>query len=67
MGVPSNRRFRRGSRVSLALMREEVVPSTPPDPAPLDLSIVMPCLNEEQTIGACIEKATEGLRRRGLR
>ncbi|HVC83148.1 MAG TPA: hypothetical protein VNL35_21880 [Chloroflexota bacterium] len=53
--------------MSLALMREEVVPSTPPDPAPLDLSIVMPCLNEEQTIGACIEKATEGLRRRGLR
>ncbi len=29
---------------------------------PLELSIVMPCLNEAETIGACIAKARAGLR-----
>ena len=33
--------------------------------SPLDVSIVMPCLNEEATIVACIERAKEGLRRLG--
>ena len=32
----------------------------------LDVSVVMPCLNEEETIGPCIEKAREGIRRLGL-
>src|SRR5450759_5160868 len=30
------------------------------------ISIVMPCLNEEKTIGACVSKALEGIRRTGL-
>jgi len=30
------------------------------------ISVVMPCLNEEQTIGACVAKALEGIRRTGL-
>jgi glycosyltransferase involved in cell wall biosynthesis len=30
------------------------------------ISVVMPCLNEEQTIGICVEKAFEGIRRTGL-
>jgi glycosyltransferase involved in cell wall biosynthesis len=30
------------------------------------VSVVMPCLNEEETIGLCIEKAWEGIRRLGL-
>src|SRR5579875_1072366 len=30
------------------------------------VSIVMPCLNEEKTIGACVSKALEGIRRTGL-
>jgi glycosyltransferase involved in cell wall biosynthesis len=30
------------------------------------VSVVMPCLNEEQTIGACVSKALEGIRRTGL-
>lgn len=34
---------------------------------PLDVSIVMPCLNEEATIVACIQRAHEGLRRLGVR
>src|SRR5690242_19792562 len=41
------------------------------DAAPLyavpDVSVVMPCLNEEETIAACITKAQEGFRRLGLR
>lgn len=32
----------------------------------LDLSVVMPCLNEAQTLQACIVKATDGLRACGL-
>ena len=35
--------------------------------AVLDVSVVMPCLNEEETIGPCIQKAREGFRRLGLR
>jgi len=30
------------------------------------ISVVMPCLNEEETIGVCVEKALEGIRRTGL-
>jgi hypothetical protein len=33
----------------------------------LDISVVMPCLNEEGSIGACVDKALEGIRRSGLR
>ena len=33
----------------------------------LDVSVVMPCLNEERTIGACIRKAQEAFARLGLR
>src|SRR5947209_10755241 len=30
------------------------------------VSVVMPCLNEEETIGACVRKALEGIRKTGL-
>jgi glycosyltransferase involved in cell wall biosynthesis len=30
------------------------------------VSVVMPCLNEEETIGACVKKALEGVRKTGL-
>lgn len=30
--------------------------------APLELSVVMPCLNEALTVGACVESAFDGLR-----
>src|SRR5829696_2086479 len=33
----------------------------------VDISVVMPCLNEEGSIGACVDKALEGIRRSGLR
>ena len=38
-----------------------------PDSSPeLELSIVMPCLNEAETLGTCIRKALESLRRDGI-
>ena len=36
-----------------------------PQAAP-DISVVMPCLNEAASVGGCIEKAWEGIRRTGL-
>src|SRR6266480_2269241 len=33
----------------------------------IDLSIVMPCLNEAETLGGCIEKARLGIERSGVR
>src|SRR4026208_2292456 len=33
----------------------------------IELSILMPCLNEAETLGACIEKAQLGIERSGVR
>src|SRR4051812_29111717 len=41
-----------------------------PTPAPADavqLTVVMPCLNEAETLARCIEKANEGFARAGVR
>jgi glycosyltransferase involved in cell wall biosynthesis len=40
----------------------------PPDPplGQIDVSVVMPCLNEEASVGLCIAKAFEGIGRTGL-
>jgi glycosyltransferase involved in cell wall biosynthesis len=35
-------------------------------PGPVEVSVVLPCLNEADTLGACIEKAQEGLRTAGV-
>lgn len=35
--------------------------------APIELTIVMPCLNEAETLAACVQKARLGLERAGLR
>jgi glycosyltransferase involved in cell wall biosynthesis len=35
--------------------------------APLELTILMPCLNEAETLAQCIEKAQRGLARAGVR
>jgi glycosyltransferase involved in cell wall biosynthesis len=32
----------------------------------VELSVVMPCLNEEETVGVCVRKATETLRMAGI-
>ena len=34
---------------------------------PLELTIMMPCLNEAETLAACIQKARQGLERAGVR
>jgi len=34
--------------------------------APVELSIVMPCLNEARTVGTCVSKAQESLQRLGV-
>jgi len=41
-------------------------PSPLPEGQEVVISVVMPCLDEEQTIGACVTKALEGIRRTGL-
>lgn len=35
--------------------------------AAVDISVVMPCLNEADSVGICVQKALEGIRRTGLR
>jgi glycosyltransferase involved in cell wall biosynthesis len=44
--------------------------SAPPAPshdlAEPELSVVMPCLNEERTVGKCVEKAVRTMRERGI-
>ena len=39
----------------------------PTDTGPLELSVVIPCLNEAETIGVCVEKAVRTLREHGIR
>lgn len=33
----------------------------------IDVSVVMPCLNEEESVGLCVSKAWEGIQKTGLR
>src|ERR1700694_843148 len=37
-----------------------------PSPRPVEVSIVMPCLNEAETLATCIEKAQQAIERDGL-
>jgi len=37
-----------------------------PEDIPLEVSIVMPCLNEAETLATCIEKAQQALRQHGI-
>jgi glycosyltransferase involved in cell wall biosynthesis len=47
-----------------ALLRVELVARlvSQKDPEAVEISVVMPCLNEAETLGACIEKAQRALR-----
>jgi glycosyltransferase involved in cell wall biosynthesis len=42
-------------------------PADPDGSAAIDISVVMPCLNEADSVGICVQKALEGIRRTGLR
>jgi len=37
-----------------------------PVPRPVEVSVVMPCLDEEESVGLCVARALEGIRRSGL-
>src|SRR5579864_9139831 len=37
-----------------------------PTPSRVDISIVMPCLNESETLASCIQKAQSAIERQGL-
>ena len=41
-------------------------PATGAKPEPIELSIVLPCLNEAETLATCIQKARLGLERAGV-
>jgi glycosyltransferase involved in cell wall biosynthesis len=41
--------------------------SQTPETQDLEVSVVMPCLNEEVTVGTCVRKAVETLQRLGIR
>jgi len=43
---------------------ETPLPDT--DPAAIELSVVMPCLNEEITVGTCVRKAVDTMRQLGI-
>jgi glycosyltransferase involved in cell wall biosynthesis len=38
-----------------------------PEPAEFELTVVMPCLNEERTVGTCVLKAVQTMQRLGIR
>ncbi len=54
---------------------QTTIPQTPPRDMPdhhgdltvPEVSVVMPCLNEHETVGVCIQKALEALREAGIR
>src|SRR5262245_61731962 len=49
-----------------AALREVDEPEVPRTAEAIELSVVMPCLNEADTIGTCVEKARRALREHGI-
>ena len=47
-------------------MTLRAAPASPPEEAVLELSVVMPCLNEADTLGTCIEKARDAMKEAGI-
>ena len=48
--------------------RMEASIETPPPPVEaVELTVVMPCLNEERTVGTCVTKAVQTMRALGIR
>jgi glycosyltransferase involved in cell wall biosynthesis len=42
------------------------MPAPPPDAEEIEVSVVMPCLNEAESVGRCVEKAWRALREMGV-
>jgi len=47
-------------------LRVEPDPRPETNPEPIEISVVMPCLNEAETLGTCIQKAQRALRESGI-
>jgi glycosyltransferase involved in cell wall biosynthesis len=63
--VPSDGAARAGLGAPGAEDAPETKPSDAPPSAP-EVSVVMPCLNEAETVGACIETASRAMRDHGI-
>jgi glycosyltransferase involved in cell wall biosynthesis len=48
-------------------VRDSVCELAPPLAEPPELSVVLPCLNESETVGTCVRKAFQALRANGIR
>ena len=46
--------------------QSRAVPSAPPVPEEVEVSVVLPCLNEAEGVGVCVEKAWRALRSMGV-
>jgi glycosyltransferase involved in cell wall biosynthesis len=49
-----------------SLVTSSLNPSSSSAAPHIDVSVVMPCLNEERSVGVCVAKAWEGIRRTGM-
>jgi glycosyltransferase involved in cell wall biosynthesis len=56
-----------GSRLIPAYDGRETLAATEKEASELEVSIVMPCLNEAETLQRCIRKAQQSIRQHGLR
>lgn len=54
-------------RLAMSASLKTPLPAAAPDQAPVELSVVMPCLNEAETLRGCILKAQEALRAANIR
>lgn len=43
-------------------LNEKPMPATLENGSPVELSVVLPCLNEADTVAICVEKAVRALR-----
>ncbi len=55
-----------GHFVQSGSLREDRAPTSSLDEC-LELSVVMPCLNEHETVGICVQKALKTLREAGIK
>ena len=57
---------RPNSEIPLTMASEQLEDSQSSSGSQLELSVVMPCLNEHETVGICVRKAIAALRREGI-
>ncbi len=53
--------------MAVARKTEREQPDADADPAGIEVSVVLPCLNEEETVAACVEKARTWFQHSGVR